>query len=275
MSLLQAFILGIVQGLTEFLPVSSSAHLVLTPYLLGWEINPEVTFVFDVLVQIGTLAAVIVYYLNDLWSITKGFLNGLRQRQPFRSAESRLGWFILLATIPAGIAGLLVKDLVEAAFNSPVATASFLFVTCGLLCIAEVVGKNSRGLEKLTWKDALWVGVFQAVAIFPGVSRSGSTISGGMTRHLDRSSAARFSFLMSIPIMLAAGALAAMDLLKLPNLTYHVPMIGVGFATSLVIGYLSIRWLLRFLQRHSLYWFAGYCALIAGIALAVHLAGIR
>src|SRR3970040_936360 len=103
MSLLQAFILGIVQGLTEFLPVSSSAHLVLTPYLLGWEINPEVTFVFDVLVQIGTLAAVIVYYLNYLWCITNGFLIGLRQRQPFRSAESLLGWFILLATIPAGI----------------------------------------------------------------------------------------------------------------------------------------------------------------------------
>ena len=269
MSFLQAIILGIIQGLTEFLPVSSSAHLVLVPFFLGWVIDEEYVLPFDVLVQLGTLVAVIIYFRNDLWDIAKAFLRGLVERQPFATQQSRMGWFIILATIPAGLAGLLIKDLVEAAFNSPVATALFLFVTAFLLLFSEMVGKRNRCLEHLTWKDALWIGGAQAFALFPGISRSGSTMAGGISRNLDRASAGRFSFLMSIPIMLVAGGYSLLDLGEVPNLAEFLPVLVVGFVTAAVVGYLSIHWLLSYLVRHSLRSFAIYCAVIGTATLIV------
>ena len=215
MTLLQALILGIVQGLTEFLPISSSAHLVLVPHLLGWNLAEEFVFPFDVLVQLGTLVAVIVYFRKDLVEIITAVFRGIRNRKPFEETPARIGWLAVLATIPAGILGLLFKDRVESAFNSPIATSVFLLVTAGLLLAAEFIGKRTKDLEKLTWLDALWVGVFQAISIFPGVSRSGSTIAGGMTRNLDRKSAGQFSFIMAIPVFLAAGLLGFKDLLAI------------------------------------------------------------
>ncbi len=199
MSMLQAIILGIIQGLTEFLPVSSSAHLVLVPFFFGWSLPADQAFAFDVLVQMGTLLAVIVYFRKDLLQIVVGFLQGIIQRRPFGSPQANMGWYLILATIPAGIFGLLVKDKVEAAFQSPVATALFLLGTAAILFISEWIGKRTRPLESLTWKDALWIGCAQAISIFPGISRSGSTIAGGLLRNIERKSAARFSFLMSIP----------------------------------------------------------------------------
>lgn len=267
MSLLQAIILGIVQGLTEFLPISSSGHLVIVPFLLGWEIPEEHVFVFDVLVQMGTLMAVIVYFRKDLWAIISGFLQGLAYRRPFSTLKARMGWYLLLATIPAGLFGIFVKDRVESAFNSPVATALFLLVTAALLTISEWIGRRSRPLDSIHWKDALWMGCAQALSVFPGVSRSGSTIAGGLSRHLERPAAARFSFLMSIPVMLAAGLLAGLDLLEVPNLGSFLPIIAAGFVTSAIVGYLSIHWLLSYLARHSLRSFAIYCAAIAAVTL--------
>jgi len=267
MTILQSIILGIVQGLTEFLPISSSAHLVLIPYLLNWNFPPSQVFPFDVLVQLGTLVAVIVYFWQDLWLIIQEFFKGIVSGKPFSSFESRMGWYLILATIPAGLAGLFLKDTVEATFNSPRVTAMFLFVTAAFLVIAEWMGKRQKNLSKMTWIDALWIGLFQAVSIFPGISRSGSTITGGMTRQFDRPSAARFSFLMSIPVMLAAGVLSTRDLLQVPDLSSFLPVMAIGFVTAGVVGYFSIRWLLAFLQKRSLISFAIYCAAVAAIVL--------
>ncbi|MCX6055756.1 MAG: undecaprenyl-diphosphatase UppP [Chloroflexi bacterium] len=263
MTILQSIILGIVQGLTEFLPISSSAHLVLIPHFLGWSIPESQVFPFDMLVQLGTLAAVIIYFWSDLWKIIKSFIQGLVSRKPSKDPNSRMGWYLILASIPASISGLLLKDKVAAVFNDPHATAYFLFGTAALLILAETIGKRSRSLGEIKWFDALWIGIFQAIAIFPGISRSGSTIAGGMTRNMDRPSAARFSFLMSIPIMIGAGLVSISDVLKMPDLGKFLPVLVVGFITALLVGYLSIHWLLNFLTKRSFFMFAGYCVLLA------------
>jgi undecaprenyl-diphosphatase len=270
MTILQTILLGIVQGLTEFLPISSSAHLVLVPYLLGWKIPADEAFIFDVLVQVATLVAVFAYYWKDVKDILIGMWSALRQRELFANPQARLGWNIVVATLPAGILGLLLKDQVEAAFNSPTVTAVFLLGTAGLLIFAERAGKQNLSIEHLTWIDAVFIGFYQAIAIFPGISRSGSTITGGMARNLNRPSAARFSFLMSMPIMLAAGLLATKDLIGLPNLGSLLPVFIPGFIVSAITGYLAIRWLISYLVHHSLVVFAIYCVALALLVLAVN-----
>ena len=266
MTFIQAIILGIIQGLTEFLPISSSAHLVIAPYLLGWTIPEQQVLPFDVLVQLGTLLAVIVYFWSDLWAILKAFIQGLVKLKPFEDPLSRQGWLLILASIPAGLAGLLLKKAVDQAFQSVVATGVFLLVTALILTGAEWLGKRRRSLETLGWLDAVFMGVGQALAIFPGISRSGASMAGGLVRDLDRTAAARFSFLMSIPIMLAAGVVEIKDVMVTPGLSELFPMIGVGFVAAAVVGYFSIRWLLRFVTTHSLRPFAVYCT---GLGLLV------
>lgn len=270
MTILQSILLGLVQGITEFLPISSSGHLVIVPYLLGWDIPPEIAFVFDVLVQVATLLAVIAYFWKDLVEIARAMLGGLWRRQPFESQEARSGWLILLACVPAGLIGLAIKDTVELAFASPLATAIFLLCTALLMLVAEKIGRRKREFEDVTWIDALWIGFFQALAIFPGMSRSGATISGGMLRSLKRQPAARFSFLMSIPIMLAAGLLAGIDMLQIPNLGREILVFIPGFATAAIAGYLSIRWLLGYLSHRPLYIFSIYCTVMALITMLVY-----
>lgn len=267
MNILQFILLGILQGVTEFLPISSSGHLVLLPALLRWNIPDEKAFVFNILVQVATLIAVIVYFWKDLLEIFSAVFSGLLHSKPFENSAARLGWYIILATIPAGLAGLLIKDTVEEAFSSPSLVAVFLLITAGLLIVSEKIGKRNRDLTKLYWVDAVVIGLSQALAIFPGISRSGATITGGMTRNLDRPSAARFSFLMSIPIMLAAGVLALMDLSAIPEAVAWLPEFIPGFIASAITGYLSIKWLLKFLLTRSLYGFAIYCAALGIISL--------
>lgn len=268
MSILQALILGIVQGLTEFLPISSSAHLVLVPFFFGWVFPKDQAFAFDVIVQLGTLAAVIVYFWKDLWQILQGFFRGLLARKPFESLESRLGWYLILATIPAGLFGLLIKDQVEAAFGSPFATGLFLLATAGLLIAGELLGKKTRNLESFGWLDALVMGLGQAAAVFPGISRSGATISTGMLRGLDRPSAARFSFLMAVPVMLAAGGLSVLDLLDMQGLGDFLLPLGVGFLAAGVVGFLSIHLLLKLISRTSFIGFALYCIALSLLTTA-------
>lgn len=268
MSLWQSILLGLIQGLTEFLPISSSAHLVLAPYLLGWQIPAEIAFVFDILVQVATLAGVVTYFWADLVAIARAVLQGFLQRQPWSTPEARLGWRLVLASLPAGLFGLAIKDHVEAAFANPLATAGFLLVTAGLLLVAERLGQQKRSFEQVTWQDALWVGAFQALSIFPGISRSGATITGGMLRGLERPAAARFSFLMSVPIMFAAGLWALIDLpeaMQAVSLTWNalLPIFLPGLLSAAMAGYLSIRWLLRFLLQRSLVFFAVYCLVIS------------
>ena len=271
MSLVQAFVLGVVQGLTEYLPVSSSAHLVLVPWALGWEFEPNAAFAFDVLVQMGTLVAVIVYFWNDLIQMLRAVLHALRERKISQDPYVRLAVWIVLGTIPAVIAGLALKDTVESAFGSPVASSAFLLLTAVLLFIAERIGKRLRPLESLTWKDAVWIGLAQAVSIFPGISRSGSTISAGLMRDLDRQSAARFSFLLSIPVMIGAGALSLADLAALPSGASFAPAVLIGFISAAVVGYASIRWMLSFVTRHALSVFGAYCAIVGLLGLGLGL----
>lgn len=273
MSILQSIILGIVQGLTEFLPISSSGHLVIVPRLLGWEIDPEAAFVFDVLVQVATLLAVFAYFWNDLLAIAKSWIGNLLRGQPFADQEARLGWYLLLASVPPGAIGLVLKDLVESAFASLIATGLALWITAGLLILAERAGKRVRKMEDMTWTDALWIGFFEALAIFPGVSRSGATIAGGMTRDYERPAAARFSFLISIPIMLAAGLLAGTDLAAMPNVGSLLPTYLPGFVSAAVTGYLSIRWLLGYLTHRPLTIFAVYCSIAGTVAILLSLFG--
>ena len=269
MSIIQSIILGIIQGLTEFLPISSSAHLVIAPYLLGWKIPAQDGFIFDVLVQLGTLLAVILYFRKDLYHIIRAVIDGLIRRRPLAEADARLGWFLVLSTIPAILAGLLFKDLVEKAFASPLAAGLFLLGTAILLVIAEWIGKRRRKLDNLTWLDALMVGLFQAVSLLPGISRSGATISGGMLRDLERPTAARFSFLMSVPVMIGAGGLAVVDLLKSSTVSAQLPAILVGTLVAAIVGYLSIRWLLGYLTRRPLFLFAGYCLVLSLVVVIV------
>lgn len=259
MTILQSIILGIVQGLTEFIPISSSGHLVLIPHLLGWEISPEAGFVFNVLVQVATLIAVFAYFWTDIILITRITIQDIIDKQPTAHTESRLAWLLLAATIPASTIGLIFNGTFEKAFGSPISTSFFLLVTAVLLVAAERLGKRSCTITELTWVDAIWIGISQILALFPGISRSGATITVGMTRNLDRPGAARFSFLMSIPIMVAAGIFASAELTQIPDFSDLLPAFASGFIAAAVTGYLSIRWLLKFLSGHSLYVFAIYC----------------
>ncbi len=268
MTPIQALVLGLVQGLTEFLPISSSGHLVLVPHLLGWRLNSDAAFAFDVLVQMGTMLAVVAYFWADLWHIAEGWLCALARRAPWSTPEARLGWYLILATLPAVVGGLLLNGQVEAAFSSARAVGGFLLFTAALLFAADALGRRQRNLDALDAWDALVMGLFQVLALFPGVSRSGSTIAGGLFRGLDRPTAARFSFLMSVPVMLGAGALTLADLLRHPQTAQATALpLVLGFAAAAVSGYLAIRWLLRYLMHHSLRAFAVYCALIGLLTL--------
>jgi undecaprenyl-diphosphatase len=269
MTLLQAILLGIIQGLTEFLPISSSAHLVLVPYLLGWDLPAEEAFIFDVLVQVASLVAVITFFWQDLRTILISALKSLVQRQPFANRDARLGWLLVLATIPAGLIGIAIKDLVEAAFANPRMVSAFLLITATLLVTAERIGLQKRDLEDMNWKDALWIGFAQTLAILPGISRSGATITGGMLRGFERTPAARFAFLMMVPIMLAAGLYATLDFFKIQDFGQQLPVLLPGLLASAIVSYISIRWLLKYLIRHSLYIFAIYCVILAVVSLGV------
>jgi undecaprenyl-diphosphatase len=271
MTLFQAIVLGIVQGLTEFIPVSSSAHLVLVPWALGWEFEPEPAFIFNVLVQLGTLVGVIAYFWRDLVTLLRAAIRGLASRQPLADPESRLAWLIALASLPAAAAGVLIKDTVERAFESPLAVCGFLIVTAALLWAGERIGRRERSLDALTPLDAIWVGIGQAFALFPGISRSGATIATGLFRNLQRPDAARLSFLMSVPVMLGAGAIALLDLASIPTPSSLLPALAAGFASAAVVGYFSIRWLLGYLARRPLSPFALYCLLVGAAGLLLNL----
>jgi undecaprenyl-diphosphatase len=269
MTIIQAFVLGIVQGITEFLPISSSGHLVLTPYLLNWQFPEEQVFIFDVIVQIGSLVAVIAYFRSDLKSILRATFSSLGKPEDYKKPEVRLGFYIIVASIPAIIFGLILKDIVAKSFTDPMFTIISLIFTAILLILAEQFGKRSKQLADIRWFDALVIGIFQVLALFPGISRSGSTITGGMLRKLDRRSAARFSFLMAIPVMLGAGALTVLDLIAVPNLDQFIVPVVVGFITSTIVSYFSIQWLLDFLADHPLYYFSIFLIIMSTVFLVL------
>lgn len=270
MSFFQAVVLGIVQGATEFLPISSSGHLVLVPWLLGWSFEPQAAFIFDVLVQWGTLAAVIWYFRKDLLELASAAVRGLSGGSPWKEHEARLAWLIIAASVPAAAAGYFLKDAVASTFDNPAAASGFLLGTAALLFLSEFIRTKERNMESAGLIDAIWIGMFQILALFPGISRSGSTIAGGLLRGFSRRDAARFSFLMSIPIMLGAGMLAILDLGESGNSFNQLPTLLVGAAAAAIVGYLSIRWLLSFISTHSLKPFAWYCLAVGTTGLLIH-----
>jgi len=266
MNIFHAFLLGILQGLTEFIPVSSTAHLLIVQKLLAIPSN-NAMFSFLVLVQLGTILSLIVYFWKDLLKLVKAFF-----AKPFSTQENRLGWFLIIATLPALVFGFLLKSAVEVLFKTPLLEAAIrLLITAIVLVLAEWLGKRNLNLEKITWLDALFVGVAQVIAIFPGASRSGTTISAGMACGLDRPSAARFAFLMSVPVMLAAGGYQSLDLLQMAGLGSFLALLAVGFVSAAIVGWLAVRWLLGYLNMHSLYIFAAYCAVIGATCLVLGL----
>ena len=267
MTLIQAFVLGIVQGATEFLPISSSAHLVLVPWLLHWEFDPKAALIFNVLVQWGTLLAVVFYFRHDLRLMAGAVWRGLRSRKPFHDPESRLAWLVLAASIPATIIGVALKTQVSHTFENPMAVSLLLLVTAAMLFFSERIGKMDRTLDSISASDSLCIGLAQASALFPGISRAGATIAAGLVRRLQRPHAARFSFLIAIPVMIGAGLVAVLDLAKLPNGNSQVAALFVGFFTAVIVGYFAIRWLIRFLSQKSLSIFAAYCTVVGGLGL--------
>ncbi len=264
MTILHAFIFGIVQGLTEFIPVSSTAHLLVSQRIFNLPAD-DAMFSFLVIVQLGTLVSLFAFYWKDLLSILKATFD-FRRSTP----ERNLGFYIIIATIPALLAGYLLKDAVEALFRQPMLQASIrLFAAAVLLTLAEYFSKKTRDLNSMTWLDALVVGLMQIIAVFPGASRSGTTISAGMFRGFDRPAAARFSFLMSVPVMLAAGGYEMLDVIQMPNLGEFLPLLAVGFVAAAVTGWFAVKWLINYLSKNSLYVFAAYCAVVGVILLIV------
>jgi undecaprenyl-diphosphatase len=262
MTFLQSFLLGIIQGLTEFIPVSSTAHMLIGQRLLGIPAGEDV-FSFLVIVQLGTLISLFAFYWRELLNIAKATLD-------FRNAtpERNLGLYIILATIPALVAGFFLSNIVEQLFDRPMLQAAIrLFAAAILLTLAERFSEKNRTLDSMTWFDALFIGAMQVIAVFPGASRSGTTISGSMFLGFDRPAAARFAFLMSVPVMLAAGGYEMLDVFGMPSTQDLLPSLAVGFVTAAVVGWFSIRWLIGYLSSHSLYIFAIYCAIVGMIVL--------
>ncbi len=284
MTLLQAILLGIVQGLTEFIPVSSTAHLVLASRVMNLPLTPEQLTSSIAVIQLGTLIAVIVYFLGDIWNITRAFVrdhllllkNGRRDQFNRTNSNSRLshdawlGWLVIIGSLPVAVVGLAFKKQIEGTFtkNLWVIATMMIFVAL-LLTIAEFVGKKQRRMQELGVGDALAVGFAQCLALIPGSSRSGSTIMAGLFAGETRETAARFSFLLSMP------AIAASGLLELKQAVHLLPQgslatLAIGTVASGIVGYASIWFLLRFLRTHSTGVFIGY-RLIVGIAILIML----
>src|SRR6185295_4126584 len=274
-------LLGIVQGLTEFIPISSTAHLVLAMRALNLSLTPEQATASIAVIQLGTLIAVCIYFAGDIWNITRAFVRDHyvllkegrrdhfnRENEHARlSHDAWLGWLIIIGTIPVVIVGLTFKKQIEGAFtkNLLVIATMMIFVAV-LLAIAELVGKRQRRMQDLEIKDALAVGLAQCLALIPGSSRSGSTIMAGLFVGEMRETAARFSFLLSIPAIAASGLLELKEALhKLPD--GSLLNLAVGTLVSGVIGYLSIWFLLRFLRTHTTGVFIGYRLLVGGLIL--------
>jgi undecaprenyl-diphosphatase len=266
-SVFEAIVLGITQGLTEFLPISSTAHLRIVPAFAGWD-DPGAAF--TAVVQLGTMAAVVLYFRRDLLRIGLEWLRSLRDRGAARSLDARLGWYIVLGTIPIGIFGLIFKDQIENGARDLYLISIALIVFGLVLLAAEEVGRKDRSIEQINGRDGIVIGLFQALALVPGVSRSGATISAGLFRGFDRTSAARYSFLLSVPAVVLSGLF---ELKSIVDGSEHVHT-GAGsliIATLLafVVGYWSIAFLLRYVARHSVIVFVVYRVALGVLVLAL------
>ncbi|MGH9762896.1 MAG: undecaprenyl-diphosphate phosphatase [Blastocatellia bacterium] len=276
MTLWQAILLGIVQGLTEFIPISSTAHLTLAGKLMGI-VNPERPeewTAFIAVIQLGTLIAVILYFLKDIFEITRGWLKtNLSYVTKAEISEddrhwSMLGWMVIVGSIPVGVVGLLFRHQIEGKLTKNLWIIGTSEVGLALiLTLAEIIGRRRRDMKQLTILDSIVVGVAQCFALIPGSSRSGTTIAGGLFSGLNREAAARFSFLLSIPAVAASGLLELKEALH--SISASPVDLAISTLFSLIFGYLSIAWLLKYLQRHSTYLFVGYRVGLGVVILAL------
>jgi len=261
-SLLQELLLALIQGLTEFLPISSSAHLILPSALLEW---PDQGLAFDVAVHVGTLMAVMIYFRRDIATLVAAWSGSLVGRG--HTPESRLAWYLVLATIPAGLAGLLLDDFIESNLRSVVVIATTTIVFGLLLGFADKYGRRQKPIEEFTWSAALWVGVAQALALVPGTSRSGITITAALLLGFDRVTAARFSFLMAIPVIILSGAYKGLQLTQMAA----VPWAGIalGTAVSGVTAFLCIHVFLEWINRIGMMPFVWYRLALGAVLFAM------
>lgn len=273
MEILTVIILGIIQGLTEFLPISSSAHLILVPWFFGWK--PE-GLVFDVALHVGTALAILAFFWKDWVSLAKETIIGIKEGSILGNAHRKLAWLLIIGTLPAMIVGLTLGETVETRLRSPLITVFTLAALGLLLFYAEKRSLQNRTMEMFTWADAIWIGLSQAVALIPGVSRSGITITTAMLRNSDRTSAARFSFLLSTPVIVGAGLLQGWKAIRVLHhpiegsapINWIVMLLGIGVAA--VIGFLCIKFFLRYLQKKSFIPFVVYRLLLAGVVLVYY-----
>ncbi|MCB0870487.1 MAG: undecaprenyl-diphosphate phosphatase [Solirubrobacterales bacterium] len=272
MDLFQSIILGILQGLTEFLPISSSGHILIVPALLGWE-DPGAAF--TAVIQLGTEAAVLIYFRKDLWEIGKTWLASLRRPELRGELNARMGWYLIVATIPISILGLAFQDQIETAARNLWIVGSMLIIFGLILGLADRIGTREREVGDLSFRDGVLIGLAQSLALIPGVSRSGATISAGLFLGLDRRSAARFAFLLAIPAVVLSGFYQLYKLLSGKE-TFDEPMFNIAVATvvSFVVGYAVIAWLLRYLTTHSMSIFVWYRVIVGAGVLTLTAAGL-
>lgn len=275
MNPIQAVVLGIVQGLTEFIPISSSAHLIVVPWLLGW---PDPGLAFDAALHLGTLAAVLVYFAREWIAIARGFVVSLKERRIAGGHYRLLSWLILVGSVPGGIAGLFLDDLIDEFFHGPggsystsglLMMAALILGLAAVLLLAELVAKHTRTLETIGWRDAIAIGCAQALALLPGVSRSGATITAGLLLGLERQAAARFSFLLATPLIAAAGLKKVYDAAEAGLPASEQTAFAVGLLAAAVSGYLCIAFLLRYLQRNSTVPFVVYRVGLAAVLVTL------
>jgi undecaprenyl-diphosphatase len=266
----QAIVLGIVQGLAEFLPISSSGHLVLVPWLFGW---PEHGLTFDLALHLGTSVALLAYFAKDWIVLAQAVLGGLTSPKARQTDEWRLAWLIVVGCIPAGIVGVLFEDKIEATVRQPALIASLLIVFGLVLLAADRFGRRDRPLSEITLIDALAIGFAQVLALAPGVSRSGITLTAGLFRGLDRVAAARYSFLLSAPITIAAALFKLRVLLKEPLNASQTVAFLAGIVAAAIVGALAIGLLLRYLQRRPVDIFVWWRLLFGAFILTTALLG--
>jgi undecaprenyl-diphosphatase len=259
MDSLHAIYLALLQGFTEFLPISSSAHLILLPKLVGWE---DQGLAFDVAVHVGTLTAVVIYFRREVIPMAKDWFGSLITRQ--QTQNSRLAWAVLWGTIPVGLAGLMFKDFIELNLRSGLVIAATTIGFGLLLWWADVKGRGQRSEYQLRWRDILIIGVAQALALIPGTSRSGATMTAGLMLGLSREASARFSFLLSIPVIVLAGGMLTLDLVKEPGLVDWSAMI-IGMVTSAITAYLCIHFFLKLISRMGMLPFVIYRLALGGV----------
>jgi undecaprenyl-diphosphatase len=255
MNYIQAIILGVVEGLTEFLPVSSTGHLTIAEQLLGLQVDDPAVTGFTAVIQMGAIAAVVLYFFRDIWRIAKAWALGLVKPEYRGKFDHRMGWFVIVGSVPIAVVGLLAKDLITGPLRSLWVVAFALIAWSAVMLYAESRATQERAERDLTMPDAIMVGLIQCVALIPGVSRSGATISGGLLRGLDRVAATRLSFFLSIPALVAAGLFELKDAL---GGDIGLAETLVGTAVSFVVAYASIAWLLRFVSHHSIGRFVPY-----------------